>query len=114
MRFLCSRAPSRWMDLASWMCIMCISGVPPRVLSHCCSFMAVRSFVVVFLSGLTYGAVGPGSFLEVTKVLPFLTAVSDDHPSFHVVAPSLPGYAWSEAVLEKGFHAEHYAEVSDI
>ncbi|KAH9056308.1 Alpha/Beta hydrolase protein [Lactarius vividus] len=53
----------------------------------------------------------PGSFLEVTKILPLLTAVSADHPSFHVVAPSLPGFAWSEGVLEKGFHAEHYAEL---
>ncbi|KAI9436109.1 alpha/beta-hydrolase [Lactarius psammicola] len=53
----------------------------------------------------------PGSFLEVTKVLPLLTAVSDDHPSFHVVAPSLPGYAWSEGVLKKGFQAKHYAEL---
>ncbi|KAN0135059.1 Alpha/Beta hydrolase fold [Lactarius tabidus] len=53
----------------------------------------------------------PGSFLEVTKVLPLLTAGSDDHPSFHVVAPSLPGYAWSEGVLEKGFQAKHYAEL---
>ncbi|KAF8258647.1 Alpha/Beta hydrolase protein [Lactarius quietus] len=53
----------------------------------------------------------PGSFLEVTKVLPLLTADSAEHPSFHVVAPSLPGYAWSEGVLEKGFHAEHYAEL---
>ncbi|KAI9436107.1 alpha/beta-hydrolase [Lactarius psammicola] len=54
---------------------------------------------------------GPGSFLEVTKILPLLTAVSDDHPSFHVVAPSLPGYGWSEGVLEKGFRAKHYAEL---
>ncbi|KAH9035730.1 Alpha/Beta hydrolase protein [Lactarius pseudohatsudake] len=53
----------------------------------------------------------PGSFLEVTKVLPLLTSVSADHPSFHVVAPSLPGYAWSEGVLEKGFNAKHYAEL---
>ncbi|KAH9066052.1 Alpha/Beta hydrolase protein [Lactarius deliciosus] len=53
----------------------------------------------------------PGSTLEVTKVLPLLTAVSADHPSFHVVAPSLPGYAWSEGVLEKGFHGKHYAEL---
>ncbi|KAH8981703.1 Alpha/Beta hydrolase protein [Lactarius akahatsu] len=53
----------------------------------------------------------PGSFLEVTKVLPLLTSVSADHPSFHVVAPSLPGYAWSEGVLEKGFHGKHYAEL---
>ncbi|KAH9169963.1 alpha beta-hydrolase [Lactarius sanguifluus] len=53
----------------------------------------------------------PGSFFEVTKVLPLLTAVSADHPSFHVVAPNLPGYAWSEAVLKKGFNAKHYAEL---
>ncbi|KAH9024534.1 Alpha/Beta hydrolase protein [Lactarius hengduanensis] len=53
----------------------------------------------------------PGSFLEVTKVLPLLTSVSADHPSFHVVAPSLPGYAWSEGVLEKGFHAKYYAQL---
>ncbi|KAH8981170.1 Alpha/Beta hydrolase protein [Lactarius akahatsu] len=55
--------------------------------------------------------VRPGCFLEVTKVLPLLTAVSADHPSFHVIAPSLPGYAWSEAVLKKGFDAKHYAEL---
>ncbi|KAN0135063.1 Alpha/Beta hydrolase fold [Lactarius tabidus] len=53
----------------------------------------------------------PGSFLEVTKILPLLTAASADHPSFHVVAPSLPGYAWSEGALEKGFQMEHYAEL---
>ncbi|KAH9029802.1 Alpha/Beta hydrolase protein [Lactarius deliciosus] len=53
----------------------------------------------------------PGSIIEVTKVLPLLTSVSADHPSFHVVAPSLPGYAWSEGVLEKGFRAKHYAEL---
>ncbi|KAH9979704.1 Alpha/Beta hydrolase protein [Russula compacta] len=53
----------------------------------------------------------PGSFLEVTKVLALLTTASSDHPSFHVVAPSLPGYAWSEGVREKGFHAKHYAEL---
>ncbi|KAH9025219.1 alpha/beta-hydrolase [Lactarius pseudohatsudake] len=51
------------------------------------------------------------TFLEVTKVLPLLTAVSADHPSFHVVAPSLPGYAWSEGVLKQGFNAKHYAEL---
>ncbi len=56
----------------------------------------------------------PGSFLEMTKVLPLLTTVSADHPSFHVVAPSLPRYARSERVLEKGFHAKNYAEVSCI
>jgi pimeloyl-ACP methyl ester carboxylesterase len=54
---------------------------------------------------------GPGSFLEVTKVLPLLAGSLAEHPSFHVVAPSLPGYAWSQGVLKKGFHKKHYAEV---
>jgi len=53
----------------------------------------------------------PGSFLEVKKILPLLTEASADHPSFHVVAPSLPGYAWSEGVRKKGFHGKHYAEL---
>jgi len=57
---------------------------------------------------------GPGSFLEVTKMLPLLTAASPDHPSFHVVAPSLPGFAWSEGARKKGFRPEHYAEVCAI
>jgi len=62
----------------------------------------------------TWRAAEPGSFLKVTKVLSLLTADSADHPSFHVVAPCLPGFAWSEGVLEKGLHAMHYAEVSGI
>ncbi|KAI9435113.1 Alpha/Beta hydrolase protein [Lactarius indigo] len=53
----------------------------------------------------------PGNFIEVKRVLPLLTAFSTDRPSFHVVAPNLPGYAWSEAVLEKGLNAGHYAEL---
>ncbi|KAH9035721.1 epoxide hydrolase [Lactarius pseudohatsudake] len=60
-----------------------------------------------------YSSTVPGSFLEVTKILPLLTAVSADHPSSHVIAPkkSLPGFAWLEGVLEKGFHAEHFTEL---
>ena len=63
------------------------------------------------MKSLRIWCAGPGSFLEVTKALPLLTAGSAEHPSFHVVAPSLPGYAWSEGVLEKGFQGKHYAEV---
>jgi len=44
-------------------------------------------------------------------VLPLLTGSSAEHPSFHVVAPSLPGFAWSQGVLKKGFHGKHYAEL---
>jgi hypothetical protein len=40
---------------------------------------------------------GPGSFLEVEKVLPLLTNPEDtEAPAFHVVALSLPGYTFSE------------------
>ncbi|KAI0259496.1 alpha/beta-hydrolase [Gloeopeniophorella convolvens] len=53
----------------------------------------------------------PGSFIEVTKILPLLTAGGLDHPSFHVVAPSLPGYAWSSTVLKRGFRGKQYAEL---
>jgi len=40
-----------------------------------------------------------------------LTASSPEHPSFHVVAISLPGYGFSEAPHAKGFDIEQYAEV---
>jgi pimeloyl-ACP methyl ester carboxylesterase len=56
---------------------------------------------------------GPGHFLEVEKVLPLLTAASPGHPSFHVVAPSLPGYGFSEGPSQKGFVLSKYAEVLD-
>jgi hypothetical protein len=47
-------------------------------------------------------------------MLPLLAAASPNHPSFHVVAPSLPGFAWSEGARKKGFCPEHYAEVRAI
>ncbi|KAH9979829.1 alpha/beta-hydrolase [Russula compacta] len=53
----------------------------------------------------------PGSFIEVTKILPLLTATDSGHPSFHVVAPSLPGYAWSEGASNRGFRVRQYAEL---
>ena len=87
-------------------------GAIPLLFVHGCTF--VSRFCPAFVQVVRAWCVGPGSFLEATKILPLLTAVSADHPSFHVVAPSLPGYAWSEGVLKKGFHAMHYAEVSRI
>lgn len=39
----------------------------------------------------------PGSFLEAIKLLPLLTA-EGDFQSFHVVAPSLPNYGFSQGV----------------
>ncbi|KAI0048903.1 alpha/beta-hydrolase [Auriscalpium vulgare] len=53
----------------------------------------------------------PGSFVEVSKILPLLTAASPDHPSFHVVAPSLPGYGFSEGIRKPGFRGVQYAEL---
>ncbi|KAH9942190.1 alpha/beta-hydrolase [Epithele typhae] len=53
----------------------------------------------------------PGHFLEVERMLPLLTAASSDHPSFHVVAPSLPGYGFSEGVHKPGFKTSQYAEL---
>ncbi|KAI9064689.1 alpha/beta-hydrolase [Trametes sanguinea] len=53
----------------------------------------------------------PGDFLEVRKMLPLLTEKSADHPSFHVVALSLPGFGFSEAPKKPGFAGRQYAEV---
>ena len=56
---------------------------------------------------------GPGSFLEARKILPLLVEASPEHPSFHVVAVSLPGYGFSEAPKKKGFGSTQYAEVGN-
>ncbi|KAJ3516691.1 hypothetical protein NLJ89_g963 [Agrocybe chaxingu] len=55
----------------------------------------------------------PGSFIEARKILPLLTQASPDHPSFHVVAFSLPGYGFSTAPKKKGFDIAQYAEVGN-
>ena len=54
---------------------------------------------------------GPGSFLEVEKILPLL-ADGDGNatPAFHIVAPSIPGYGFSEATKKRGFGLAQYAE----
>ncbi|KAK7052885.1 hypothetical protein VNI00_004205 [Paramarasmius palmivorus] len=55
----------------------------------------------------------PGSFLEVRKILPLLTANEPGSPSFHVVALGLPGYGFSEGTKKKGFDLTKYAEGGD-
>ncbi|CDO72283.1 hypothetical protein BN946_scf184970.g135 [Trametes cinnabarina] len=52
----------------------------------------------------------PGHFLEVRKMLPLLTDKSVDHPSFHVVALSLPAFGFSEAPKKPGFSGRQYAD----
>ncbi|KAG6901841.1 hypothetical protein C0995_007344 [Termitomyces sp. Mi166 len=54
----------------------------------------------------------PGSFIEFRKLLPLLIQASANHPSFHVVAISLPGYGFSTAPSKKGFEIPQYAEVA--
>ncbi|KAG6917880.1 hypothetical protein DXG01_000650 [Tephrocybe rancida] len=54
----------------------------------------------------------PGSFIEVRKILPLLIESSPDHPSFHVVAISLPGFGFSTGPTKKGFSIPKYAEVA--
>ncbi|KAI0754653.1 hypothetical protein C8Q80DRAFT_379808 [Daedaleopsis nitida] len=43
-------------------------------------------------------------------MLAALTAGSPDHPSFHVVAPSLPGYGFSKATKKPGSRGPQYPE----
>ncbi|KAL0567893.1 hypothetical protein V5O48_014100 [Marasmius crinis-equi] len=53
----------------------------------------------------------PGSFIEVRKILPLLTAAQEGQPNFDVVAVGLPGYGFSEGTKKKGFGIPKYAEV---
>ncbi|KAF2722616.1 alpha/beta-hydrolase [Polychaeton citri CBS 116435] len=52
----------------------------------------------------------PGSYIEVIKLLPSLAEASEEGVSFHVVAPSLPNFAWSDGLKRKGFGLAQYAE----
>ncbi|KAF8880403.1 Alpha/Beta hydrolase protein [Infundibulicybe gibba] len=67
---------------------------------------AVDAIPLLFVHGW------PGSFFEVRKLLPLLRQSSPEHPSFHVVALSLPGYGFSAAPKKKGFGLAQYAEVA--
>lgn len=51
----------------------------------------------------------PGSFLEVTKMLPLLKG-GDGKPAFHVVAPSLPNYGFSGGMFK--VRPSHPARIS--
>ncbi|KZF21554.1 alpha/beta-hydrolase [Xylona heveae TC161] len=51
----------------------------------------------------------PGSFIEITKLLPFFQG-DDKTPAFHVVAPSLPNFGFSSGVNRRGFVLTKYAE----
>ncbi|KIJ29048.1 hypothetical protein M422DRAFT_269573 [Sphaerobolus stellatus SS14] len=56
----------------------------------------------------------PGNFLEVSKILEPLINPSDaKSPSFHVVAPSLPGYVFSEASKYPGIGLNATSDIFD-
>jgi len=52
----------------------------------------------------------PGSFIEVTKILPELVKGGEDFPAFHVVAPSLIDFGFSSASKKKSFAIDQHAE----
>lgn len=88
------------------------SGVPgaiPLLFVHGCGCFFSKSNASVLIYFLRN--TGPGSFIEVWKVLPLLTNPSSDGPVFDVVAPSLPGYGFSAGPMKKGFRLAQYAEV---
>ncbi|CAE6414490.1 unnamed protein product [Rhizoctonia solani] len=56
----------------------------------------------------------PGSFLEVSKMIDQLANPSDPkHPAFHVVAPSLPGFVFSDRASTPGMDAIGTAFIFD-
>ena len=52
----------------------------------------------------------PGTFYEVIKLLPLLIQGDQSAPAFHVVAPSLPNFGFSEGIKKKGFGIAEYAK----
>ena len=53
----------------------------------------------------------PGSYDEVKKILPELVQGGKAHPAFHVVAPSMANFGFSEGTKKKGFGVKQHAEV---
>jgi hypothetical protein len=88
-----------------------VQGAIPLLFVHGCTCCSMSSHYPILLSLVDESSVGPGHFLEVEKLLPLLTAASSEHPSFHVVVPSLPGFGFSEYSDKAGFGLDQYAEV---
>jgi juvenile hormone epoxide hydrolase len=44
----------------------------------------------------------PGTVREFYDIIPMLTTPSEDNIAFEVIAPSVPGYGWSEGSAKKG------------
>jgi len=52
----------------------------------------------------------PGSYIEVFKIAKGLSDSRDGGPSFHIVAPSLPNFGFSQGPKKRGFAYEQYAQ----
>ena len=52
----------------------------------------------------------PGNYLEVIKIMDALCSSGKDQVSFHVIAPSLPNFGFSDGTRGRGFSMEQYAE----
>lgn len=68
----------------------------PLLFVHGCTHLYLPSR---YLARSRAAFIGPGSFIEVRKVLPLLVANTPEHPSFNVVAVSLPGFTFSEGAF---------------
>lgn len=85
----------------------------PLLFCHGCKFREIKHFrILVNKADSTLLTIGAGSFLEVTKILPFLTSDSNgSEQTFHVVAPSMPNCGFSQMTSKPGFGIPQYAEV---
>lgn len=52
----------------------------------------------------------PGSFIEVTRILPELVKGGTDFPAFHIVAPSLIDFGFSAPSNKKDFNIDQHVE----
>lgn len=53
----------------------------------------------------------PGSISEFTSIIPQLTEPSNPADAFHIIAPSLPGFGFSEAPNQPGYSPEKIATI---
>lgn len=90
-----------------------VEGAIPLLFVHGCKRI-VWTFIWMMLNHLvnnSFHLPGPGSFIEVKKILPLLVRGSAEHPAFNVAAVGLPGYGFLEGPKKKGFGPAQYAEV---
>lgn len=57
----------------------------------------------------------PGSFVELTKIIPLLVSDSNDHDFvFEVIVPSLPGYGFSDPARKPGLGTAEMGYVHNV